>query len=286
MSSTPKAEPTTEITLRDGSGTVMVREAFADRFPALAPTDEMLEVYRENLGDDADLQVRDFQRVKMPSGELNSFQVTIAGEEKSERELVGVLVAIRPRRSYWQNSDNPDGSFPDCFSSNGKTPDVGGWYHPSGEKGAQNPTGLCANCPMSQRGSDPKSDKGQACKEQRLLFLMKDGDMFPVVFSAPRTSVNAVRRYAMDLVQLNLPYYGVETKLGLEKDTSSNNQVYNRLTLTKVGDLTADERKAAKLYGAEIKAMIDAAVADFSTAAADEPTVTAESGISVGEPVS
>jgi hypothetical protein len=274
-----KTEPTTSVALRDGSGMVDVRESFAERFPAIAPTPEMMEVFQENLGDE-ELGVRDFKRIKVPSGELDSWMVTRAGTQRAVKELIGVVIAIKARRSYWE-SNEPDGSFPDCFSSDGKTPDEGGRYHASGELGHLNPTGLCRNCPMAQRGSDPKSEKGQACREQRLLFFATDGAMFPVVVVVPRTSVRKVVSYAMDLSEDQLPYFAVETGLGLVKAKSSNNQTYNQVELRMVGPLSDDERRAAQVYGLEIKAMIDAAVADFTDSGTAE--AAGDGGISVGD---
>ena len=280
-----RAEPTTTVALRDGSGEVEVRESFAERFPAIAPTQEMLAVFQENLGDE-ELGVRDFRRIKVPSGELDSWMVTRAGVQQAVKEVVGVIIAIKARRSFWEADDSgdsaPDGSFPDCFSSDGKMPDVGGWYHPSGERGHLNPTGLCRNCPMSQRGSDPKSDKGQACREQRLLFVSTHGSMFPVVVTVPRTSVRNVIGYAMDLSESQLPYFAVETGLGLTKAKSSRGQQYNQVSLRMVGELTLEERQAAQIYGTEIKAMIEAAVADFTDAGVAEAAGEG-GGISVGD---
>lgn len=276
---TKAAEPTTTVALRDGSGMVDVRDSFAERFPAIAPTPEMMAIFQENL-EGEELGVRDFKQIKVPSGEVDAWMVTRAGTQIAMREIVGVIIAIKARRSYWESTE-PDESFPDCTSSDGRTPDAGGRYHPSGELGHLNPTGLCRNCPMAQRGSDPKSDKGQACREQRLLFMATDGAVFPVVITVPRTSVRNVVSYAMDLSEIQKPYFAVETVLSLVKAKSSKNQQYNQVALRMVGELNDAEREAAKVYGIEIKSMIDAAVADFSDSATAE--AAGDGGISVGD---
>lgn len=275
------ADTMTEIVLRNGSGTMEVAANFAKRFPSIAPTEAMLEIYEENLGDE-DVSLRNFKRIKVPSGEINSWQVTKAGEEVSQKSLVGVLIAIRPRRSYWA-SNEPDGSFPDCSSSDAKVPDAGGWFAPDGPSASENPGGTCRTCPMSRKGSDPNSEKGQACRQQRLLFLAQEGAFFPVVVNGPRTSVDNIVGYAMDLFEEQVPYYGVETRLELVKDKSSKGQVYNKIKLSKVSNLSPEETKAAKIYGEEIKALIDAAAADFTDSASAE---AAGGGASVGAPVS
>lgn len=282
MSKTPTDEPTTEIILRDGSGTMELAASFAKRFPAIAPTPEAMEVYEENLGDE-EVSIRNFKRIKVPSGEIDAWQVTKGGKQQLAEELVGVLIAIKKRRSYWE-SNEPDGSFPDCWSSDGKTPDSGGRYAPDGSHGSQNPRGTCRTCPMSQRGSDPKSEKGQGCREQRLLFLAQEGSFFPVIINAPRTSVDNVVGYAMELFEEQLPYFGVETVLKLTKAKSSRGQVYNKITMSRKSTLSDDETKAAKIFGDEIKSMIEEATADFQEAAADE--AAGDGGFSVGAPVS
>jgi len=268
---------TREIVLRDNSGTVTVREEFAQRFPALAPTPEMMEIFQENL-DGEELDVGDFRRIKVPSGELKSWVVTQGGEEMSVRELVGVIVAIKARRSFW-DSDNPDGSQPDCASADNKVPQPGGWFAKDGPMGAQNPRGLCKTCPMFQRGSGENG--ASRCREQRLLFLMTSGAMFPVVVHVPRTSVRGVKGYAMELAEATLPYFAVETGLVLEQASNKQGQAYNKIKLRSLGKLTEDEVTAAKVYGIQIKEMIDAAAADFSETGTTE---AAGDGISVGEP--
>jgi hypothetical protein len=273
----PPAEPTREVALRNGKGTVLVREEFANRFPALAPTEEMMAVFEENLGDET-LGVSDFKVVKVPSGELNSWVVTKGGEETSVRELVGVVVAIRQRRSFWQGEGDPDGSFPDCTSADGKTPQPGGMYAPDGEMGASNPRGTCKTCPMYQRGSDKNG--ASKCREQRLFFLMVNGAMFPTVVQVPRTSIKGARGYAMELAEDGLPYYSVETAMGLTKAKNTEGTAYNKITFRSAGKLTEAERQAAQVFGQEIKDMVDQAAADFSEAATAE---AAGSGISVGD---
>jgi hypothetical protein len=283
MSKTPSADgPTTEIVLRDGSGTLEVAAAFAQRFPALAPTEETLAIYEDNLGDE-ELSSRNFKRIKVPSGEIDTWQIVKAGKQIGEEKLKGVIIDIRKRRSYWEKED-PDGSFPDCSSSDGKVPDAGGFYAPDGVLASRNPQGMCRTCPMAKRGSDPKSDKGQACREQRLLFISPEGSFFPVIVTAPRTSVDSVVGYVMDLFEGQKRYSAVETELSLVKAKSSKGQTYNKIKLAIAGELTDEEAKAAQIYAAEIKAMIDQATADFADAGSVE--AEGDGGISVGAPVS
>lgn len=270
-------EPTTEVALRDGSkGTAAIRESIADKYPALAPTEEMLEVFQENLGGET-ISITDLQVIKVPSGELNSWVITQGGEDQSVKELQGVVISVRPRRSYWDGDGDPDGSVPDCASADNKTPQAGGLYAKDGERGAQNPRGICETCPMAQRGSGKNGSS--ACREQRLFFLMVTGAMFPRVVQVPRTSIKPARQYAMSLADSGLGYYAVETGLGLTKARNVEGTTYNTITFRSVSVLTKDERRAAKAYGQEIKDMIEKAVQDFAPVS----DIPADDGFSVGD---
>lgn len=265
---------TTEVVLRDGTA-VQVTPDFAARFPALAPSEEMLDLLDANLGDQ-DVQLGNFKRIKVPSGDSNSWMVNELGEEVAKKSLKGVLVTWKARRSYWINEGNPDGSQPDCYSLNNKTPVSIGLYHPTGPNGAQNPTGMCANCPMSQRGSSSRGGQGAACREQRLLFLVMEGGLFPVIVHVPRTSIGNLTEFMLDLMQAGKRFDQVEVELTLVKDKNREGQVYNKVVARVSRTLEAGEQQAARLYGGQIKDMVDAAMTDFTPAEGG--------GISVGEP--
>lgn len=267
---------TTEVVLRDGQ-TALVPVEFSTNYPGLAPDEDTALILAENLGDQ-DIQLGNFKRIKVPSGELNSWMVPAKGEDKAFKALKGILVAWQARRSFWVDEGNPDGSQPDCYSTDNKVPVSIGMYHPEGARGAQNPQGRCATCPMSKPGSTSQGGRGSACREQRLLFLMLEGSLFPVIVHAPRTSIKPLTGFMMDLMDSRQKYWMVEVELGLEKAKNSNGQTYNVIRPKAVRDLDPEEAKAVQVYGEQIRAMVDAATSDFSSVEGDE------GGISVGEP--
>jgi len=272
---TSKASDTTEIVLRDGSNSVVTVE-FADTYPALAPDEETLELLQENLGDDGEnIGIGNFKRVKVPSSELNAWMIERAGESVAQKELTGIIVAWKARRSMWLNGE-PDGSQPDCHSFDNKRPVSIGLYGPQGERAAQNPQGMCRTCPMAQFGSDPKGGRGTACKEQRLLFLVIPDAMFPLVVHIPRTSIKGVQGFMLDLLDARKKYHQVEVGLSLKKDKNKAGQEYNQVQMRKIRDLEPGECDATKLYGDQIKALVEQAMTDFS-----ESAVSDEGGISV-----
>lgn len=268
-----KAPETTEIVLRDGS-TGLVTLDFAETYPALAPDEETLELLEENLGADGEnIGIGNFKRVKVPGSELDAWMIQRAGKSVAEEELTGIVVAWKARRSMWLNGE-PDGSRPDCHSLDNKRPVSLGLYGPQGERAAQNPGGKCRTCPMAQFGSDPKGGRGTACKEQRLLFLVVPGSMFPLVVHIPRTSIKGVQDFMLDLLDARKKYSQVEVGLKLAKDKNKAGQEYNRVALRRIRDLEPGECDATKLYGDQIKALIEEVMVDFD----NESVADAEDG--------
>lgn len=279
-----KAVETTEVVLRDGSKAV-VPQAFAETYPGLAPDEEVLALLEENLGNDADIGVRNFPRVKVPSGESSSWMIKQGGREVAEKTITGIIVAWSARRSFWINGE-PDGSAPDCSSTNAKVPLSGGLFALDGERGTQNPQGKCSTCPMARFGSE--TDKtgapaaGQACKEQRLLYVIPHGSLFPVIVHVPRTSIESVISYMISLLNRGKAYYHVEVKVGLEKATSKAGQEYNRVVLEDVRELDETEVAAVKVYSGQIKTL----VSDFNASFTRDSVTENGEGYSVSEPAS
>lgn len=274
---TSKGPETTEVVLRNGDKSVVTVD-FADNYPALAPDEETLELLEENLGSDGEnIGVGNFKRVKVPSEQSSSWVITRGGEEQAVKEITGVIVAWKARRSFWLSSD-PDGSPPDCSSLDNRIPVPGGLYAVDGERGNQNPTGKCRNCPMAQFGSDPQGGRGTACREQRLLFMVVPGSLFPLVVHVPRTSLKAVQEFMLDLMDSRKKYHQVEIGLSLEKDRNKAGQAYNKIKLRVVRTLEEGECAATKVYSDQIKALVEEFTASFTP---DSVTEEGEGGISV-----
>jgi len=273
---------TTEVVLRDGSK-ALVPQQFAETYPGLAPDPEMLELLEENLGSDAEIGVRSFPRVKVPSGDTSSWIMKQGGREVAMKTITGIIVSWSARRSMWINGE-PDGSSPDCSSTDAKVPVSGGLFAVDGERGNQNPQGKCGTCPMAQFGSATDGNGGQACKEQRLLYVLPHGALFPVIVHVPRTSIESVVSFMISLLQQSKPYYTVEIVVSLEKAKSKAGQEYNRVVLEEIRQLDVNEVAAVKVYAGQIKDLVRQFNASF-----DRDSVTENSeggGYSMGEPES
>lgn len=278
---------TTEIVLRDGVTTIAVPDEFAAQYPVFAQDEAMQEMLAEAL-DGVELGPRDLPRLRVPSGGGMFFQVVVDGEEKAVNKITGVPVHIEKQRVFWLDPE-PKGQAPDCMSADGNRPVAGGTYAPDGERAAQNPTGLCKQCPMAQKGSDLKGGKGAACKDQRLIFLVEPAKMLPRVVTAPPSSIRSLTEFMIDLINTSTAWWGVEVEIGLAKAANSAGIEFGRLTFKSVRKLSPEEVIAVRDYGAYIKAMVkDAAPGEFIDVAstvqdmAGGMDVDAEGGIKLG----
>jgi hypothetical protein len=204
-------------------------------------TDTLLAV-KENLGNDR-ITDRDLDRITMPlGGGLNWAVPTLEGED-SVKELEGVIVHFTPPRAYWATGIEVGGNTPpDCASTDGET-------------GYGNPGGLCEACALNQWGS-AASGVGKACKEKRMLFLLRPNDLLPVVIQAPSTSITPIRKYFLRLASQAHPYWSVITKLGLEKTTNNAGIAYSLIAPKFGGEVPADQYEKLTEYLKAIKPII------------------------------
>lgn len=273
--------PTTEVALRDG-GTVMVSEAFRIDYPAIVPDEDMIETLAEAL-EGIELTPQDLPRVRVPSGGSLLWKTVVNGKEAALDEIEGIMAHVQKQRLFWSNPE-PSNSAPDCLSSDNIRPESGGMYAADGERAAQNPTGLCAKCPMSQKASDLKGGKGSACKEQRLVFIGQKGKMLPTVVVVPPSSIKSLQSFIIDVVNDGGTWRGVKSTWSLEKATNAAGIDFGRIVVKASGKLEPDEMRAVKAYGDYIKALVSnfkaADFVDAGSAASD--MADPEGGMKVG----
>ena len=128
-----------------------------------------------------------FERVKIPSGGGVMFE--IPGENPEEPDTVKTFSAVilyqHSLNAYYQSEYQGGSNPPDCGSFDG--------HHGEG-----NPGGSCDSCPLNQYGSGKNGAK--ACKNRRRLYLLREGDIFPVILSLPTGSLKSFTRYLMRVI--------------------------------------------------------------------------------------
>lgn len=178
---------------------------------------ELLEIVQANVGA-AGFSVADLERIKMPAGGGQFWEVpTLEGEIDAEKAVEGIIIEWQDRRAYWSVplDESGGGSPPDCSSDDA--------IHGIGDPG-----GSCETCPLSKFGSGP-GGVGQACKQMRMLYMMRPDQILPVVIAAPPTSLLPVRQYMLRLTARRVPFYAVVTRLELEKASNGNGIGYSKI---------------------------------------------------------
>lgn len=260
----------------ESSTDLVAADEAAERFPALIGESgaEFRAMLEENLGGEG-LRPGDLDRIKMPAGGGLAWEVPTIDGEDSVKELEGIIVTWQSPRSYWRESldDTGGGQPPDCASTQGVFGD--GEYGPGSD---ENPSGRCDQCPMNEWGS-ADDGRGKACKEQRLLYLLRENSILPVLVALPPTSIQPLRKFMLRLASEGIPYYAVTTKLGLNR-VSGEKFTYS-VADPKLGKrLSPEVAAAAKEYGEKLKAMASTVAASV---ARGEDAVTVEAEVDTEE---
>lgn len=225
-------------------GAVAVQE-LSFNLPALSDPQEAMEVMADNLAElGGNLR---FDKVKIPSGGGLSFEIIDEnGEEKAVTELLGVVLDHYPVNAYWEHKFTGENAAPDCASMDAKIGTMMIDGKPAG-------TRTCADCPQNQWGSDPDGGKGKACKNMIRVYLLQEGNAFPVLLTLPPTSTGNWKDYMKRLAGRMKSVYGVVSKVKLEKDKSEGGITYSKAAFTKADELRTEEKRAIKNYAEQMR---------------------------------
>lgn len=206
---------------------------------------ELRTIVQDNVGAGGITEF-DLDRVRVPAGGVTTWTIPTLEGEQETKELTGVIVYWREPRAYWAASfdETGGGTPPDCYS-------------PDGVHGYGNPGGLCARCPFAQFGSAERG-RGQACKQMRLLFMLRPGAMLPLVVVAPPTSIKPLKQYFLRLAANGKPYWSVVTKLLLEKTKNQDGIAYSRIVPQLAAVLDAEAAEKMRQYAEAIRPALEA----------------------------
>lgn len=204
---------------------------------------EIRDVVQSNLGGRA-ITAQDLDIVKMPTGGSTKFIIPCLEGEKSEDQIVGIIVFWKERRTYWSKPlDEVGQQQPDCYSHDAL-------------KGIGEPGGDCAICQFSKFGTALKG-KGQACTLKRQVFISQEESLLPLVMEVSPASINVIHKYFLRLASNGISHWGVETRLSLEKVTSKDGIGYARLVASMSRRLDDDAKKKIKEYVDEIRPALE-----------------------------
>lgn len=216
------------------------------RYPVIAEGAALVrEVLDANLPGEQ-ISPFDLERIKVPGGGSTSWQVHSMGEIQEAKELAGIIVHQKLVRAFWSKSLDEGGgnSPPDCYSDDSLT-------------GHGTPGGDCLTCPFAEFKSDPKGGGGQACKQSRLLFLLREGEALPAVIALPPSSLKRAKSYLTGLISKRIPMTSLVTVFGLERDKNQDGINFARATLRAGDRLSPEAASAVRDYAAAMRPALD-----------------------------
>jgi hypothetical protein len=216
-------------------------------YPLLDAThmENMLKVFEENVGPNG-VSEMELPRIKCPTGGQTTWMIQTADGEEALREIEGIVLSWRLARVFWRKSLDEQGgrgvSPPDCVSRDG-------FY------GVGDPGGKCSDCPYARFGSSSKG-RGQACKQMRQILLVRPGESLPHLLNVPPTSLRNASQYFLMLAGRQVPYWGVATKIRLERATNENGVSYARLVFSAGRRLMPNELQVLHPYHEQMRQLL------------------------------
>lgn len=200
---------------------------------------------QEELAEDMDGMQMSFQRVKIPAGGMVQFELPSDDSDNPDyaKNLVGVILFNHSNNAYWpEGSEYDENTSPLCSSVDGKT-------------GIGEPGGLCATCALNQYGTAPEGN-GKACKNMRILYLLRSGDYMPLQVTLPPTSLRPFKDFLnQSFILRRRATCGSVVQIGLKKMNNGCND-YSVATFRRLYDFEAEELAQIRSYANSFKKQV------------------------------
>lgn len=184
-----------------------------------------------------------FDKIKVPSGGGINFELPTDDPDSpdSVKEFSGVIVFQHPLRMYYMDKYTGANNPPNCGSFDAIT-------------GIGNPGGSCAKCPLNLFGS-AEDRAGKACKDRRRIYILREGEIFPLLLSLPTGSLKNMTTYIKRLLSKQRKTGTVVTKFTLKKAINANGIPYSQAVFTFERELKPEEQAVISKMTEQIKAL-------------------------------
>ncbi len=187
------------------------------------------DAFGEASDDLAGLQLT-FDRIRIPAGGSTAFEIPGDNDEmEMVKEIRGVILLHHPAYAYYRDKYQGGSNPPDCGSFDGV------W-------GKGDPGGMCAGCPYNQFGSG--EGQAKACKNRRMLYILMENEMFPLVLSLPTGSLKEFTKYLKRQLSRGRKLSQIVTKISLKKASSASGIAYSQAVFSFERALNPDEKAA------------------------------------------
>jgi len=198
-----------------------------------------------------------FERIKIPSAGSTVFE--IPGENPNESETVKEFSAIilfhHPLYAYYKSKYTGGNNPPDCGSFDGVF-------------GEGDPGGDCKTCKYNKFGTGENGSK--AFKNRRRIYVLREGEIFPLLLSIPTGSLRELTRYLKRLLSKGKKSNSVVTRFSLKKATNSTGLAYSQAQFSIDRVLTPDEYSLIEKLTEQVKAYSKQVSFDYDGAVVDD----------------
>ncbi len=169
-----------------------------------------------------------FDRIKIPAGGSTVFEVPgeAPGETDAVKEFRGVILYHHPLFTYYREGYTGGNDAPDCGSNDGIF-------------GVGDPGGNCAHCPLNQFGSGENG--GKACKNKRRIYILREGELIPLLLTLPTGSMKEFSVYVKRLLAKGRKTGEVVTRFFLKRVTNAGGIAYSQAQFKVDRPLTDEE---------------------------------------------
>lgn len=201
-----------------------------------------------------------FERIKIPSAGSTVFEVP--GEDPAEPETVkefsAVILFHHPLYAYYKSKYTGGSNPPDCGSFDGIT-------------GEGDPGGDCKKCPYNRFGTGENGSK--ACKNRRRVFVLREGEIFPLLLSLPTGSLRELTRYLKRLLSKGRKSNSVVTRFSLKKATNSTGLAYSQAQFAIDRVLTPEEQVTIDKLTEQVRAYSKQVAFDYDNIVDDSADI-------------
>jgi len=203
-------------------------------FLALANTD-----FGSMMAEELDGLDLSFERIKIPSAGSTVFEMPGEdGEPDSVKEFSAVILFHHPLFCYYKTKYTGGNNPPDCGSFDGIN-------------GVGDPGGNCKTCPLNQ--FDTGENGAKACKNRRRIYVLREGEVFPLLLSLPTGSLKELTKYLKRLLSKGKKSNAFVTRFSLKKATSNSGVVYSQAQFVIERPLNPDEYALIEKLSEQVK---------------------------------
>ncbi len=207
-----------------------------------------------------------FDRIKIPAGGSTAFEIPDGDGDDTTmvKDITGVILLHHPAYAYYTEKYAGGSNPPDCGSFDGVA-------------GVGNPGGSCSKCMYNQFGSGDGQSK--ACKNRRMIYILMEGEIFPMVLSLPTGSLKEFTKYLKRQLSKGRKLNQIVTKISLKKATSGSGIAFSQAVFAFDRVLRPEEKTAITAVTESVKAYAaNLTSADFVAVEEDVPFVDAPTG--------